>query len=805
MTSELAALALPTQAARRFEAVLVLGDADQTWPEQPVLAVVQVAPEAEAVRRALAELWRRGIGPQDVLVLVAGSGPELPPGPVRVPVGPDGVLAVLLDQAARRERRELPELHPPEGWGLALDGVHPERERVWEALLALADGRVGVTGAPVAGHPAARPTALVAGVYDGEDAGTHLLPAPLSVHLPHELPAEPVVHRVLDLHAGVLREDERTVAGEVAALRFVSLSRPGVVVLRADCPGGASQLPDLRPPADALRLESGTDGSASWMRVPATSGGVTTAGRTTTAAARHGRRTVDRVAAYDGHPDVLPPPAAALARAELAAEAGFERLLHEHRRLWAARWDDADVSVEGDAGLQLAVRLMLFHLMGSVGDRGEAAVGARGITGHGYSGHVFWDADTFVLPFFAATHPACARAMLEYRLRRLPEAMAAARALGRAGARFPWESARTGRDVTPTSACDRAGRVIEVRTGPYEEHIVAEVAWAASTYVDWTGDLDFARGAGLRLLVETARWWASRIEVDPDGSGHIRGVIGPDEYHEDVDDDAFTNVMARWNLRRAATAVAEPAAGDAGVDERERERWLELAGAMVDGYDPATGRHEQFAGFDDLEPLVIAEVAPRRPIAADVLMGRQRVQATQVVKQPAVLMLHHLVPDELRAGTLPADLAYYEPRTAHGSSLSPGVHAALLARAGKVERALEALGTTARIDLDDLTGTTASGIHMATAGALWQAMVMGFAGVRPAGPRLVVDPHVPAMWGALEIRLRFRGSRVRLRCTAADVDVWADPPVPVSVRGAPATATPEGLRPETTRTPGGTA
>jgi trehalose/maltose hydrolase-like predicted phosphorylase len=189
--------------------------------------------------------------------------------------------------------------------------------------------------------------------------------------------------------------------------------------------------------------------------------------------------------------------------------------------------------------------------------------------------------------------------MLEYRRRRLPAAQAAARDLKRAGARFPWESAATGEDVTPRLARLPEGRVVPIRTGELEEHITADVAWAAACYLDWTGDASFEPTAR-ELLLETARYWASRIRVDGDGRGHIYGVIGPDEYHEPVDDNAFTNVMARWNLPRAA-ALAE---------EAERARWLQLADTLVDGYDPRTGLYEEFAGFFDLEPLIIAEVAP---------------------------------------------------------------------------------------------------------------------------------------------------------------------------------------------------
>jgi trehalose/maltose hydrolase-like predicted phosphorylase len=318
--------------------------------------------------------------------------------------------------------------------------------------------------------------------------------------------------------------------------------------------------------------------------------------------------------------------------------------------------------------------------------------------------------------------------------------------------------------------------VVPIRTGELEEHIVADVAWAASFYLDWAGDALFAAGPGLRIFIETARYWASRIRVDPRGRAHIYGVIGPDEYHEPVDDNAFTNVMARWNLRRAASAAT------AAVSEGERRRWLELAEALVDGYDPATRVYEQFAGFHRLEPLVIAEMA-HRPIAADLLLGHERVAAAQVLKQADVLMLHHLVPDEVAADSLEANLSHYEPRTAHGSSLSPAIHAALFARARRFGAALDALRLSARLDVDDLTGTTSGGLHLATMGGVWQALVFGFAGIRVTAAGLNVDPRLPDAWNALELNMRFRGYPVRIRIEHDVLAVTADPAVPVFAGG----------------------
>jgi trehalose/maltose hydrolase-like predicted phosphorylase len=319
---------------------------------------------------------------------------------------------------------------------------------------------------------------------------------------------------------------------------------------------------------------------------------------------------------------------------------------------------------------------------------------------------------------------------------------------------------------------------VPIRTGSLEVHIVADVAWAAACYIDWTGDETFARGDGASILIETARYWASRIRIERDGSAHIYGVVGPDEYHEPVDDNAFTNVMARWNLRRAASASEHCA------DVAERNRWRMLADALVDGYDSETGIYEQFSGFHRLEPLVLAEVAPRRPIAADLLLGRERVASSQVVKLADVLMLHQLVPEEVEPDSLEPNLRFYEPRTAHGSSLSPGIHAALHARARDDERALESLGLAAGVDLEDSTATTAGGLHLGAMGTVWQALVFGFGGVRPgADGALEMDPRLPAAWHGFEIRLRYRGSRVRLNKSRGSCAVTASTPVTVRIGG----------------------
>jgi trehalose/maltose hydrolase-like predicted phosphorylase len=750
--------------------------------------------KADSSGWVFADLWRRGIPPS--LVLIAGDefGPlgglpgsdsfllvpeaeravavsvgreptGVPENVIALGGGPQRFLELLRDQLRRRRRGDVPDVDSDPAWSLTVDGLDPKLERVHEALLTLSDGRIGTSGSPVGFHPAARPRVLAAGLYDGVGPETDLLPCPVWTRLDGELPEDVSLRRRLDLRSGLLHQQVDGADDGLKALLFTSWARPGTVALRAE---GASELlrsdaPLVAPGDDTV---SGRTGDRFWVRSQASEGGVAAAAVDTLGSDR-----VERLATYAIDAKKTPSPSVALVRLDDARELGFERLLLEHRHAWARRWDEADIRIDGDEELQRAVRFTLFHLMGAVADSGEAAVGARGLSGPAYRGHVFWDGDVFVLPFLAATHPAAARAMLEYRIQRLPEARAAAGALGRRGARFPWESARDGIDVTPSHAYDSTGRVVPIRTGELEDHITADLAWAAAFYLDWTGDEAFAAGPGRELLVDSARYWASRLRTDNKGRAHIYGVIGPDEYHEPVDDNAYTNVMARWTLRRAAAALA----GCDEVGQAEGRTWLELADALVDGYDPETGIYEQFAGFFRLEPLIIADVASRRPIAADLLLGADRVAGAQVLKQADVLMLHHLVPEETAPDSLIPNLDFYEPRTAHGSSLSPAIHASLFARAGRLGLAADTLRLASRIDLDDLTGTTAGGVHLATMGGLWQAIAFGFAGVRARDGVLEVDPRLPADWRELELHLTFRGRRVRLAIERDQVTVDAEP------------------------------
>ena len=290
--------------------------------------------------------------------------------------------------------------------------------------------------------------------------------------------------------------------------------------------------------------------------------------------------------------------------------------------------------------------------------------------------------------------------------------------------------------------------------------------WRAS------GDDAFLLAAGAEIVLETARFWASRAVADADGKRHIRCVIGPDEYHEGVDDNAYTNMMARWNIRRGLDICGLlrerwPArwgelSGQLGLEAAELAQWTEVARTLVTGLDRTTGLIEQFAGFFALEPVDLARYAGS-PVPIDVLLGHARTLRSQVVKQADVVALLALLPDEFDTATSLANFRAYEPRCAHGSSLSRSMHALVAARLGDHALAVRYLEQTAAIDLSASAADSAGGVHIAALGGLWQAVILGFGGLSLAGETLSLEPRLPPHWRSLGFLVCWRGRRVRIR------------------------------------------
>ena len=473
----------------------------------------------------------------------------------------------------------------------------------------------------------------------------------------------------------------------------------------------------------------------------------------------------------------LNPGSEARDKLDFARHLGWRGVVAAHEAAWASRWQCSDVEVEGDAAAQRALRFAIYHLNSAANPADErVSIGARALTGDDYHGHVFWDTEIFLLPFYILTWPEAARALLMYRFRTLDGARAKAARMGWRGALYAWESADTGAETTPEQVIGPDRQVIDILCGRQEQHISADVAYAVWQYWQATGDDGFLRDAGAEILLETGRFWASRAQLEADGYRHIRDVIGPDEYHEHVDDNAFTNVMARWNIRRAIDVAAllrkrwpecwTSLSSRLGLDDAELEQWQSAADMMVTGLDPKTGLLEQFAGYFALEEIDLADYAGRS-VPMDVVLGRERTQRSQVIKQADVVALLGLLPEEFAADTGRANFHYYEPRCGHGSSLSRAMHGFVAARLGYSEMGLRYFQQTAAIDLSDTHVAIDGGVHIAALGGIWLTAVFGFAGLSLRNDGVAIDPQLPADWSGLGFGFQWRGRRLTIRIDQA--------------------------------------
>ena len=346
--------------------------------------------------------------------------------------------------------------------------------------------------------------------------------------------------------------------------------------------------------------------------------------------------------------------------------------------------------------------------------------------------------------------PDIARRIVEYRVLTLDAARRNAESVGLRGAWYAWESAASGEDVTPSFVIGPGGRRLEVLTGHQEIHVVADVAWAIETYVRTSGDEAFLDEGGGEVTAECARFFVSRA-VETARGLEIHDVIGPDELHERVKNSGFTNAMAAWTLRRAADLADS---GHAPAEPGEPEQWRSAADRMVI-LRTEDGLIEEHEGFMEL-PL---PVPPDERAGRDELAWQRDRMEWRDVKQADIVMLMALLEPQFDAAERAASYRLYEPLTRHLSSLSEAVHSLVARRSGMDDEADDYLRRATAIDLEDSRGNRAEGLHMATQGGLWQAVVLGCAGARALDDgSFRLDPNLPAGWDRLRFRWIHRGT-----------------------------------------------
>jgi kojibiose phosphorylase len=449
-------------------------------------------------------------------------------------------------------------------------------------------------------------------------------------------------------------------------------------------------------------------------------------------------------------------------------EVGFDGVVTASRAVWQDLWDACDCEVVGNTRYTRALRFGVYHLLIAANpDDPTVNIGAKSLSGEGYRGHVFWDTEIFMLPFFVLTRPDTAKALLRYRHHTLDGARANSREYGTAGARYAWESADTGREECPKFTPDGANRFW---TREEEVHVSADVAYGFHRYVEATGDTAFLRDVGAEVLFETSRFWVDRVERS--GTGYeLKQVMGPDEFHSHIDNNTFTNRLAQWHLAHAVDLYDElrdrhpdtlaAVAAEIGLAPHERDRWQEVAAGLV-GPRVEDGVIEQFTGYFQRDEVPITEWdendMPRYPKG----YHHFNCETTQLLKQPDVVMLMYLLPDEFSAEAKRANFDYYEARTLHKSSLSPSIHAIMGIEVGDTTRAVQYFERSALVDLADNQGNTGDGMHIASAGGTWQILVNGFGGLRVLGGRMTLRPWLPDDWAGIRFRIRWRGRPVHV-------------------------------------------
>jgi len=454
----------------------------------------------------------------------------------------------------------------------------------------------------------------------------------------------------------------------------------------------------------------------------------------------------------------------------------FDILMKDHIHAWEKLWDKADIVIGGAANLQQNLRFNIYHMLicGHVND-GSSSIGARGLTGEGYRGHIFWDTEIYLFPFYVFNFPEIARNMLLYRYKRLDKAREIAKKQGFKGAQFAWESADTGDEETPGWAKDLDGSIVKIHTHKLEHHITADIAYAVYKYYLATADEKFMEDYGYEMIFETARFWASRVELNKRKKRYeIKGVIGPDEFHINVDNNAYTNMMAKWNLNIAyklfcdikikSSMVYQRLQRKLELTNKEVKTWKQIA-PLISANINKNGIIEQFDGFFKLKKVLPTETDENGIPVVSSRLKTHDLSKTQLLKQADVVMLLYLLSDVYSLETKKANYDFYTKRTLHKSSLSPAMHSILACECGDLQKAYNFFNVSLRMDISNLYGNTKVGIHSASVGGTWQALVFGFIGVGTKKEVLSLNPRMPKTWRGADFSLSWKGILLKLELT----------------------------------------
>jgi hypothetical glycosyl hydrolase len=461
-----------------------------------------------------------------------------------------------------------------------------------------------------------------------------------------------------------------------------------------------------------------------------------------------------------------------------ACKSGYNALQNLSAKAWAEKWKAIDIKIESNDDFnQLAIRFAQYHLLiMTPAHDNRMGIGAKGFSGEGYKGHSFWDTELFMLPFFTFTQPHIARSLLEYRYNTIKGARKKALENGYKGAMFPWESAwADDGEVTPVwGAVDiNTGKSTKIWSGFIEQHITSDISFAIWQYYQVTGDEDFMNNYGYEILLDTGIFWASRLQWNEEKKlYHINEVVGPDEYKEHVNNDAFTNYTAYWCIENAIhyyhllkTEKPEVFSRldkllNLGIEIKNLEEMLPLIYLPQPNEKNIIPQDDTYLTLKEIDLYKYKNQEHVGSLFLDYSLSE--VNLMQVSKQASVVMLMYLLEHKFSSEVKKANYNYYEARTLHDSSLSLSTHSILANDLGNRDLAYSLYRQATAIDLGMNMKSSDHGIHAAALGGIWQIIVCGFGGLRIVGGKLRIEPKLPKEISQITFPVYWKGNLLEI-------------------------------------------
>ncbi|WP_068614327.1 glycoside hydrolase family 65 protein [Paenibacillus tuaregi] len=449
---------------------------------------------------------------------------------------------------------------------------------------------------------------------------------------------------------------------------------------------------------------------------------------------------------------------------------GLETALEDQHAYWKRIWETSDITIDGDEENQQGIRFCIFQLYQTYhGDNPGFNIGAKGLTGEAYRGLAFWDTESYCLPFYIFNNPKAAKSLLEFRYKSLPEALQRARDVDCEGAFYPIAT------IDGTESCDLW------QHSNLQLHVGTAVAYGLWHYVKIVGDKAFLYEKGVEMLIQIARFYATRGQWgQKTGQYGYYGVMGPDEFQLMVNNNAYTNLLAKKmfeytlesveEMRREAGAAFSELAVRLELKEDELAQWKHLAEHMRIPKDEQSGIYEEHDGFFDMPHLDIHSI----PVTDFPLYSNwsyDRLYRYDMIKQPDVLMFMFLYNQQFTLEEKRVNYEYYEPRCIHESSLSPSIHSILASELGKHQEAYNFFEFATRLDLDNYNRNTREGLHTTSIAAAWMNVVYGFGGMRSDGEDLVLNPSLPDRWKEFSFHIVYQGTTLKVTVERTQVKV----------------------------------